>query len=201
MAVPLRRGPCQPADSRRRSDVVGLGAVAPAAAWCGSRGPTSCAATSAGGSSAAGCGRSGAGTSAAAWRVGVMLWPSVSALGFCLVTALVIVLARRRTAQWERERNSAPALERSGVMRRRIGARRAARLRASEAVPPGPTSPHAAVKSARRRPRPSAVRPALAPVGRRLRAPRRDEPALRTRAAGEDDDAGRTGASGRSVVP
>ena len=103
-----------------------------------------------------------------------MLWPSVSALGFCLVTALVIVLARSRTARWERERNSAQMPRTSGDVRRRTRARPRARLRAGQTLESGMASQQAAVQPARRRPRPSAVRPALSPTTRRLRRPPRD---------------------------
>jgi hypothetical protein len=37
-----------------------------------------------------------------------MLWPAVSAVGFVVMTGLVVVLARSRTAHWERERRRKP---------------------------------------------------------------------------------------------
>jgi hypothetical protein len=59
-----------------------------------------------------------------------MLWPTVSAVGFLLMTALVIALARSRTARWEREKRAARAPRDRRAAPPRTPARSAARLRA-----------------------------------------------------------------------
>lgn len=122
-----------------------------------------------------------------------MTWPTVSAVGFVLVTALVIVLARRSTARWEREKRSDRPRPATPVGISRLAAGRAAwsaraRAGASHVALRG----RAGDREARVRPVPDGVAPTGAAAGtrgaRRVRRVRRVRRRIADRLAHRHDD-------------